>query len=135
MLYSSQFLTCTHSPYSKYDDGVISSPLRAHRQQLQQNLLSELFKAYASESQDIGSIGVLSDVAESSGVMGKQETMQFLEGKELTEEVKIMAETAKVSGIPGVPVTILNNKGLICGAQEANTFIKVPCLFSLSRIA
>jgi len=116
-------------------DGVISSTIRAHRltmkayrlggQLYQLPLLSAIFKAYTSEAKDIGSLDVLSDIAESAGVMSKQEAIEFLKGDELKEEVLKTAENAKLNGIKGVPITIIEGKWMLSGGQKAEVFVQI----------
>jgi len=118
-----------------FEDGVTSSTVRAHRlsvkayrlggQGLQLPLLSAILKACHTESKDISSIEVLSDIAESVGVMSKDAAVEFLEGDELKEEVINTAEAAKGHGVKGVPVTVINGKWALAGAQKAEVFVQI----------
>lgn len=132
--------TLTYTVFnSNVQDGVISSTLGAHRltvkayrlggQRLQLPLLTAIFKAYTTDAKDIGSLEVLGDAAESAGVMSKQEAIEFLKGDELKDEVVKMAEAAKVNGIKGVPITIIEGKWALSGGQKAEVFVQVSLLF------
>jgi len=117
------------------DDGVIASTIRAHRlsikayrlggQDLQLPFLSAVFKAYTSDAEDLGSMDVLGEAAESAGVMKKQEAIEFLKGEELKDEVVKMAEAAKGKGVKGVPVTIIDGKWVLSGGQKAEVFVQI----------
>jgi len=118
-----------------FEDGVMSSTVRAHRlsvkayrlagQHLQLPLLSAILKACTSDGKDIGSIDVLSDIAESVGLMSKEEATEFLKGDELKEEVMSSAEAAKGHGVKGVPVTVINGKWALGGVQKAEVFVQI----------
>jgi predicted DsbA family dithiol-disulfide isomerase len=113
----------------------MSSTVRAHRlsvkayrlggQHFQLPLLSAIFKAYTSDSEDIGSLEVLGEAAEVAGFMSKQEAIEFLKGDELKEEVLQMADAAKEKGVKGVPLTIIDGKWALSGGQKAETFVQV----------
>lgn len=119
----------------KLNEGVVSSTVRAHRltakayrlggQRLQLSVLTALFKAYTSDAKDIGSLEVLGDIAESTGLMAKEGAIEFLKGDELKDEVMKMAEDAKGNGIKGVPITIIDGKWALSGAQKAEVFVKI----------
>jgi predicted DsbA family dithiol-disulfide isomerase len=122
----------------KLQEGVIPSTIRAHRltmkayrlggQLLQLPLLSAIFQASTSEAKDIGSLDVLSDAAETAGVMSKQQAIEFLKGDELKEEVIKMAEDAKLNGVKGVPITIIEGKWALSGGQKAEVFVQASGL-------
>jgi predicted DsbA family dithiol-disulfide isomerase len=113
----------------------MASTVRAHRlsvkayrvggQRLQLPFLSAVLKASACDGKDIGSIDVLSSIAEEVGVMSKQEAIEFLKGDELKEEVMNMAESARGNGVKGVPVTVIDGKWALGGAQKAEVFVQI----------
>jgi predicted DsbA family dithiol-disulfide isomerase len=135
--YFTLIVTSTHFNvfYSNFDDGVLSSTVRAHRlsmkayrlggQILQIPLLAAIFKAYTTDSKDIGSLDVLGDAAESAGVMSKEKAIEFLKGDELKEEVLKMAESAKANGVKGVPLVIIDGRWALSGGQKAEIFVQV----------
>lgn len=118
-----------------FEDGVISSTVRAHRlsvkayrlggQLLQIPLLAAIFKAYTIDSKDIGSLDVLGDAAESAGVMSKEQAIEFLKGDELKDEVMKMTEVAKAKGVKGVPLVIIDGRWAVSGGQRAEIFVQI----------
>lgn len=77
------------------------------------------------QEKDIGSHEVLSDDAESAGVMTKAEALKFLSSDEMKATVQEKILKAQSRGISGVPFTLLNGKLAISGAQETATFVEV----------
>jgi len=116
-------------------DGLISPTTRAHRlslkafmiggQSLQLPVLTRIFKAFCTEHKDIGELDVLGEIAEETGVMPKEEAIDFLKSDALKEEVNKMTEDAKMVGLKGVPVTIIEGKWTINGSQPADTYVQI----------
>lgn len=115
--------------------GVISQTIRAHRlcqkaykmggQKLQVPILCAVFKAHMEDGLDIANIGVLADLAESVGLMGREEAVKFLESDELEKEVNDMCNAARSKGITGVPMTIIDGKWAVSGGQSSEVFIQI----------
>lgn len=116
-------------------DGLLSSTTRAHRlsikafmiggQQLQLPVLTRLFKAYCTTHEDIGDLNVLGEIAEETGVMPKEEAIEFLKSDALKEEVNKMTGDARTVGVKGVPITIIEGKWTVHGAQPADTYVQI----------
>jgi predicted DsbA family dithiol-disulfide isomerase len=115
--------------------GVVSQTTYAHRlsrkayleggQDLQLPLLSAVFKAYCGEEKDIGDVEILGDIAESVGMMSKEETIRFLESDELKDEVLSMAEEARSRGISGIPFTVIEGKWAVSGGKSADVYVQI----------
>lgn len=115
--------------------GVMSQTTRAHRlcqkayklggQKLQLPLLSALFKAHMEEGRDIANFDVLSDLAEKTGAMSKQDALAFLKSDELEKEVNEMCAEARTKGIKGVPMVIIDGKWAVSGGQSSDVFIQI----------
>ena len=81
-----------------------------------------LFKAYFTEGQNIGSKEVLSRLCESIG-MNKEEIMNFLESEEGGQEVADLEMEFIEKSIGAVPTYFINDKYIIQGGQEQETFV------------
>jgi len=116
-------------------NGVMSQSLTAHRlcqkaykmggQKLQLPFLIAVFKAFMEEQKDISDFDVLGDLADSVGLMTKDEAKRFLESDELEKEVIEMHESAKSKGVTGVPMTIIDGKWAVCGTQSSDVYIQI----------
>jgi len=53
------------------------------------------------------------------------QTIKFLESDELEEEVQKLADDARINGIAGVPVTIIDGKWAVTGGQQSDVYIQV----------
>jgi len=141
--------------------GVMSQTTRAHRlcqkaykmggQKLQVPILCAVFKAHMEDGLDIANIGVLADLAESVGLMAREEVrhfwceftwvlklhqaVKFLESDELEKEVNDMCSAARSKGITGVPMTIIDGKWAVSGGQSSEVFIQVRKIESLFQNA
>lgn len=115
--------------------GVMSQSTRAHRlcqkaykiggQHLQVSALCAVFKAYLEHGEDIADNSVLADVAQKVGMMTKDQALDFLESDELEKEVNDMCESARLKGITGVPVTIIDRKWAVTGSQSSDVYIQI----------
>ncbi|GLB40171.1 putative DSBA-like thioredoxin domain containing protein [Lyophyllum shimeji] len=115
--------------------GVMSQSTRAHRlaikagkiggQKYQLPVLCGIFKANLEDNKDIADINVLAEIAESTGMMSKDEAIQFLHSDELEQEVNDMCENARNIGISGVPMTIIDGKWAISGGQSSDVYVQV----------
>ncbi|EPS96115.1 hypothetical protein FOMPIDRAFT_1025523 [Fomitopsis schrenkii] len=116
-------------------EGTITQTVRAHRlslkalklggQQMQQTLLRNIYKAYFEDNRNIGDFDVLSDLAQASGVMSKDEALKFLESEECREEVINMMAEARKKGVTGVPFTIIDGRWAVIGGQTAEVYIQI----------
>jgi len=115
--------------------GVMSQSTRAHRlsqkayrmggQTLQHPLLCAIFKAYLEEEKDIADMNVLAEVAEGVGMMSRDQALRFLESNELETEVIKMCDDARLNGITGVPVTVIDGKWAVSGSQSSEVFLQI----------
>jgi len=116
-------------------DGLLSQSTRAHRlsvkayqvggQEMQQAVLLAYFKAYFHEGNDIGNLDVLGDIAQNAGLMGKEQTIDFLKTDELSNEVERTIAEAHQKGIKGSPATIIDDKFKLDGVHMKDTFVQV----------
>jgi len=89
---------------------------------LQTELSEALFKAYFSEGLDIGSKEVLAEISESIG-MNKEEILNFLISEEGGQETADLEMSFIEKSIGAVPTYFINDKYIIQGGQEPETFI------------
>ena len=95
---------------------------KAKKESLQTELSEALFKAYFTDGRDVGSIEVLSDIGEEVG-MKKSEIKQFLYSKEGGQETADEEMNFIEKSIGAVPTYFINNKYIIQGGQEPETFV------------
>jgi len=95
---------------------------KAEQYNLQTELSEALFKAYFTEGQNIGSKEVLSRLCESIG-LNKEEIMNFLESEEGGQEVADLEMEFIEKSIGAVPTYFINDKYIIQGGQEQETFV------------
>ena len=81
----------------------------------------ELFKAHFLNGENVGSIEVLSNLAEKLGI-SKDEALQTLSSEEFNDEVNQDVTEGRNNGVTGVPFFILNGKYAVSGAQPAELF-------------
>jgi len=116
-------------------EGVMSSTVRAHRlslkafliggQSLQLPVMTKILKAFCADQKDVGEIEVLAEIAEEAGMMPKEEAIEFLKSDDLKDDVLKMTADAKIVGVKGVPVTIIEGKWTVHGAQPADTYVQI----------
>jgi len=116
-------------------DGVIGHTTCAHRlcskaaqisgQEAQLNTIKAIFNAHMVDGKDISDPNVLAEIAESIGLMPKDQALAFLETDELEDEVNKIAEAARAKGITGVPVTVIDGKWAVSGGQSSDVFIQI----------
>ena len=82
----------------------------------QDPLVEGLFRAYFAQGRDIGSDGVLGDVAVEAG-MERAQVSAFLQSDEGALQVSQEEEAARRAGLSGVPAFILNRRPLLVGAH------------------
>ena len=87
-----------------------------------QSLMAEaLFNAYFSEGRDVGSIDELISISIENG-LNKREVSDFLKSDIGTKEVSREELRAREMNIFSVPTYIFNQKYLLVGGQEPDTF-------------
>ncbi len=95
---------------------------KSKQEGLQTELSEALFKAYFTDGRDVGSIEVLSDIAHEVG-MKKEEIKNFLISKEGGQETADEEMNFIEKSIGAVPTYFINNKYIIQGGQEPETFV------------
>ena len=81
-----------------------------------------LFAAYFTDGQDIGSQEVLAEIAEKIG-MDKGKILEFLSSKEGGQETADEEMAFIEKSIGAVPTYFINDKYIIQGGQEPETFV------------
>ena len=89
---------------------------------LQTELSEALFSAYFTDGLDIGSKEILAQISESVG-MNKDETLKFLDSKEGGQETADLEMNFIEKSIGAVPTYFINDKYIIQGGQEPETFV------------
>ena len=95
---------------------------KAKREGLQTELSEALFKAYFTDGRDVGSVEVLSDIANEVG-MDKEKSKKFLLSKEGGQETADEEMNFIEKSIGAVPTYFINDKYIIQGGQEPSTFV------------
>ena len=95
---------------------------KAEQYNLQTELSETLFKAYFTDGLNIGSKKILSELCESIG-MNKVEIMSFLESGEGGQEIADLEMEFIEKSIGAVPTYFINDKYIIQGGQEPETFV------------
>ena len=143
------------------DGGILVNTDRAHRlayrawkkggQSLQQTVLSNLFHALIIDRKDVSNINILSEIAEASCLMSKNEVrptilhvefechlthppiqaIAYLKSDKDVQEVDDQIEEVRKGGINGVPVVIIDGKWAISGGQTRDVYLQVRFLTSL----
>ena len=86
------------------------------------SLSEALFEAYFTDGLNIGSKEILADISESVG-MNKKDIIRFLVSKEGGQEVADLEMNFIEKSIGAVPTYFINDKYIIQGGQEPETFI------------
>ena len=89
---------------------------------LQTELSEALFKAYFTDGLNIGSKEVLADLSTSVG-LEKKEVIDFLNSEEGGQEIADLEMAFIEKSIGAVPTYFINNKYIIQGGQEPETFV------------
>ena len=89
---------------------------------LQTELSEALFSAYFTDGLDIGSKEILAQISESVG-MNKDEIFKFLDSKEGGQETADLEMNFIEKSIGAVPTYFINDKYIIQGGQEPETFV------------
>lgn len=93
----------------------------AASQNLQDQMLDRLFRAYFSEGALISDFNTLSTLARQVGVLGADAT---LSGNEFTDQVRHDENLAAQMGIQGVPAFIFDGRIHVSGAQGVNSLLE-----------
>jgi len=88
----------------------------------QDAIVEALFRAYFVEGRDVGDTKVLAGIAKQAG-LSDTVVAAFIEGTAGTDEVRLEAERAKMSGISGVPTFILDGEELLSGAMKPELMV------------
>ena len=94
------------------------------KQERQDEVVAELFRAYFEDGLDIGHLEVLADCARRAG-LDEQLAHKYLQGDEGRQEVVASDVYARRLGINGVPCFIVNRKYAVSGAQPPSAFVEV----------
>ncbi len=89
---------------------------------LQTELSEALFKAYFTDGLNIGSKEILAEISESVG-MNKEEILHFLNSNEGGQETADLEMDFIEKSIGAVPTFFINEKYIIQGGQEPETFV------------
>ena len=89
---------------------------------LQTELSEALFKAYFTDGLDIGSKEILAQISESVG-MDKNKIINFLDSREGGQETADLEMNFIEKSIGAVPTYFINEKYIIQGGQEPETFV------------
>jgi len=95
---------------------------KSEERNLQTELSEALFTAYFTHGLDIGSKEILAEISESVG-MNKNEILNFLDSSEGGQETADLEMNFIEKSIGAVPTYFINNKYIIQGGQEPETFI------------
>ena len=90
----------------------------------QDELVGELFKAYFEDGLDVGDLDTLVECARRSG-LDAPTARRYLMGDEGRQEVVASDVYARRLGINGVPCFIVNRKYAVSGAQPPSAFVEV----------
>jgi len=95
---------------------------KAEQCDLQTELSEALFEAYFSDGLNVGSKQILAQISESVG-MDKKEIINFLDSKEGGQEIADLEMNFIEKSIGAVPTYFINEKYIIQGGQEPETFV------------
>jgi predicted DsbA family dithiol-disulfide isomerase len=93
----------------------------AHGWRQQTELKLALFAAYFQDGRNVSDDDVLLDVAESSGI-DRQLAAEWLGDEALSDAVRVELDHWRDNNITGVPAIIIDQRFMIPGAQDAETF-------------
>ncbi|KAI0671429.1 thioredoxin-like protein [Trametes maxima] len=116
-------------------EGWNCQTIRAHRllrkayvkggQELQEKLLDALYYAYFTEGKNVADVDFLAELADTAGVLTKDQVVEFLKGDEYRAEVEQMANEARKKGITGVPFTVINGRWAVSGGQTSDVYTQI----------
>ncbi len=94
------------------------------KQERQDEVVAELFKAYFEDGLDVGDLEILVESARRAG-LDRELARKFLLSEEGRQEVVASDVYARRLGINGVPCFIVNRKYAVSGAQPPSAFVEV----------
>jgi predicted DsbA family dithiol-disulfide isomerase len=94
------------------------------RQERQDEVVAELFRAYFEGGLDVGDLDILTECAGRAG-LDPELARKFLLSEEGRQEVIASDVYARRLGINGVPCFIVNRKYAVSGAQPPSAFVEV----------
>jgi predicted DsbA family dithiol-disulfide isomerase len=94
------------------------------KQERQDEVVAELFKAYFEDGLDLGDLDILAECARRAG-LDSNLAAAFLLSEEGRQEVVASDVYARRLGINGVPCFIVNRKYAVSGAQPPSAFVEV----------
>ena len=94
------------------------------KQERQEEVVGELFRAYFEDGLDIGNLEVLADCARRAD-LDAELAYAYLQSDEGRQEVVASDVYARRLGINGVPCFIVNRKYAVSGAQPPSAFVEV----------
>ena len=94
------------------------------KQERQDEVVAELFRAYFEDGLDVGDLEILVDCARRAG-LDRELARKFLLSEEGRQEVVASDVYARRLGINGVPCFIVNRKYAVSGAQPPSAFVEV----------
>jgi len=116
-------------------EGVIGHTVCAHRlcfkagqisgQEGLLKMIKTIFDVTMVDGKDISDRNVLAGVAESAGLMSRDEALTFLQSDEFEAEVDKITEAARAKGITGVPVIVIDGKWAVSGGQTSDVFVQI----------
>jgi predicted DsbA family dithiol-disulfide isomerase len=116
--------------FDKLQERLTCNTFDAHRlvkwagAQGQQTAMKQaLFEAYFGKAMDVSKQNVLLSCVEVLG-LDPAKAKQVLESDQYTAEVREDEATYQKAGVTSVPAFIINNKYLISGAQEPDSFVQ-----------
>lgn len=95
----------------------------AKTQGLMHEMEDRLYRAYFTESKNLGDHDTLVQLAEEVGLNGES-VREMLESKAMSAEVRGDEQEAGQLGIRSVPMFVINRKYSLSGAQPTESFVK-----------
>jgi len=115
----------------RFDRAITGNTFDAHRllryaaaSGKERDLETSLYRAYFTEGLDITDRSVLADLAQSLG-LDRDSALAYLNSDDGTEDIRQELTTAYELGISGVPAFVFDNRHLVPGAVDAETFLRI----------
>ncbi|UDY36878.1 DsbA family oxidoreductase [Dermatobacter hominis] len=90
----------------------------------QDRLVERIFHAYFTDGADVSDHDVLADLAEGAG-LDRDVAAEVLASGAFADEVRTEESGARTRDITGVPAVVIDDRVLVPGAQEVETFLRV----------
>jgi len=104
------------------------------KQNQQDAVVENLFRAFFIDGRDVGSTDVLVDIAVESGI-AREAAIDYMAGGEDKDEIVSSDLYARRLGINGVPCFIVNRRYAVSGAQPPEAFQQVFELAAQDELA